>query len=407
MTKNKEHTGYTLEELIHNQEFIDTVTKFDSEEEWNNFININVENKTNLLQAKKFISLFEEEQLELTKEKRHELWLRIKQSEELQKVRRHKFILRRNISIAASLLLIISIGSVLYSYFGSYKTPEYIFTETTTSDKQDNTTLKLANGELIRIQKDESQISVLDSKNVVRIDNDTIYEIGLDVSDKRDKISMNELIVPYGKKATLTLSDGTRVWLNAGSKLAFPQEFSGTNRQVFLDGEGYFEVAENKEKPFIVSSNSMNIGVLGTKFNVSSYDSDNKSETVLLEGSIELWCSKNKLFKNRIKISPNQKATLGSADGEISVDKISNAQDYVAWINGWYKFSNESIDQVFTKIGRFYNVSFSYDRNSIDSALPISGKLDLKESIDEVMYTLSQVAEIESRIEDNTIIIIN
>src|SRR5690606_14480825 len=98
------------------------------------------------------------------------------------------------------------------------------------------------------------------------------------------EVWMNEVIIPYGKKSELLLADGTKVWLNAGSRLAFPSRFTRNTREVFLEGEACFQVAKNEEQLFIVKAGNLDVKVLGTHFNVSAYPADATIETVLLEG---------------------------------------------------------------------------------------------------------------------------
>jgi ferric-dicitrate binding protein FerR (iron transport regulator) len=200
------------------------------------------------------------------------------------------------------------------------------------------------------------------------------------------------------------LADGTKVWLNAGSHFAFPQEFDEQKREVFLEGEAYFEVAKNKNKPFIVSTQTIEVEVFGTKFNLSAYQSDNFSETVLLEGSVSVQ-SKGKLFNDKTTLTPNQKAIYRSDKNELIRSAVPDAELHISWINGWYQFSNESLVVVMAKIERYYNVKLQYDQKIESKALPVSGKLDLTKSLNEAMTVLSKVAKINFQISGDKVII--
>ena len=216
---------------------------------------------------------------------------------------------------------------------------------------------------------------------------------------------MNEVIVPYGKRPQLVLEDGTKVWLNAGSRLAFPQKFDGKKRTVFLEGEGYFEVAKNTSQPFMVHTSSVNIEVTGTKFNISAYQSDDFCQTVLLEGSVNV-IGKSKLLNNRTSMLPNQKVTFNKNEQTLVRENEYFPELYVAWTEGWYSFSNESLTEIFKKVERYYNVKIEYNPDLISKALPVSGKLDLKDSISEVMKVLSLVVKVDFQIVEQEKVIV-
>ena len=400
MTKRK-YIDYTYEDLIHDQEFVETIQNISTEKEWHEFLEIHADSKDNIRKAKKFISLFRIKQEQINADVKRNLWINIREYNRTFKKESKSIQFKRIFKYAASLLLIISLSSIFYFSFFN-QNDEYIFSESNIKRNAENTILTLANGKKIVAEKEQSNITVLKNEGVVIDETLHDYESAVSSSDK--ELPLNELVIPFGKKIKLVLSDGTKVWLNAGTRFAFPQEFAGKKREVYLDGEGYFEVAKNAKQPFIVSSRNMNVEVLGTKFNMSSYSSDDLCETVLLEGSVNVW-NDNKFFKDKVQMVPNQKATLNATEKEIKVVPEPDVQKYIAWTDGLYRFDNESLEQVLTKLGRYYNITFSYDNDKIKSALPISGKLDLQDSFDEVMRTLSKVAQIEYKIEGQNVII--
>ncbi|WP_321374820.1 FecR family protein [uncultured Draconibacterium sp.] len=362
---------------------------------------IHKDSKAKIQNAKKFISLFWIKKEQLNADLKHDLWLKIRDFNGTYKNVNNPTQFKQFVRIAASFLVIISISSIVYlSLFN--RGNEYNFSEANSPSNEENTVLTLASGEKIEVQKEQSNITIMENE-VIMVDKTLHLNEIVESSDNKE-YPLNELVIPYGKKTELELSDGTKVWLNAGSKFAFPQEFTGKKRKVYLDGEGYFEVAKNEKQPFVVSSENMNVEVLGTKFNMNSYSLDELSETVLLEGSVKVW-NGNKLLNEKVQMIPNQKATFRTSQEEIIVESESEAENYIAWIEGLYKFKNQSLEQVFAKVGRYYNITFDYDSEKIRNALPISGKLDLKESFDEVMLSLSKVAQIEYEIDGKNVII--
>ncbi len=404
MTENK-YIGYSVEDLLHDQEFVVTVKKISETEEWEHFLAKHIESKNNITQARKIIQLFQTNEGKLSDERKYMLWENITNFKTERSRKSFSVVLKTFAKVAASILIIISIGSLIYQQLKPVSS-QYQFSSSKSDLKSDNPLLVLSNGNTVELGKAESKIKVLKGQDAIQINNDQIVENQISSNEASNKIKYNEVIIPYGKKSKLILEDGTVVWLNAGSRLAFPQKFNGKKREVFLEGEAYFEVANNNLQPFIVSTEEINIEVLGTKFNVSAYKTDNFNETVLLEGKVNLR-KKNKIFGDDIFLLPNQKATYDQSGKDFLLKQELNPERYIAWIEGWYEFSNENLQQVLKKLERYYNVSFEYDQNSIAGLLPISGKLDLKDSLDEVMIVLSRVTKFEYKIFKNSVVIEN
>jgi len=203
----------------------------------------------------------------------------------------------------------------------------------------------------------------------------------------------------------LLLADGTKVWLNAGSRLAFPSKFTKNTREIYLEGEACFRVAKNENQPFIVKAGNLDVKVLGTHFNVSAYSKDATIETVLLEGSVAL--EKPKAFglgKSEVVLKPNQKASFKKEESEITVTDEADVDLYVAWTYGWLKYERESLWSVLRKVERYYNVEIQLPA-SYPGDDKITGKLDLKESLNAVMVVLADASGFEYRISENKVFI--
>ena len=187
--------------------------------------------------------------------------------------------------------------------------------------------------------------------------------------------------------------------------MEFPTKFKSDKREVSLKGEGYFEVAHNLKVPFIVNTGEISVKVLGTRFDISAYKSDKFIETVLLEGSVAIReQSAFSLFKKESVLKPNQKVSYDKNDHSIVVKDDPNVTDAISWKEGWFKFHRQSIDGVFEKLQRYYNVQFEFNSGFPKEDL-ISGKLFLKDSIEQVMLTMEVVAKIKYRIIGNKIYI--
>ncbi len=302
---------------------------------------------------------------------------------------------------AAMLIIALSIGAAGFWIFNQNRKP-YIFNNVADSGIISKSQLYLSNGTEVDLEKDNSKIA-LSSDQKITINNKKV--IDLNKTGQPDESKMNEVIVPFGKKSQLTLEDGTKVWLNAGSRMAFPTKFTGKKREIFLEGEGYFEVAHNPKVPFYVNTNEIAIKVLGTRFDVSAYGSDKVIKTVLIEGRVVInERSALGFIKGESVLLPNQKASYNKNDHSIIVKDDPNADYAIAWTEGWFKFHRENINDVLNKLQRYYNVEFVLNQGFPAGDL-ITGKLYLEDSIEQVMKALEFVGKIQYRIDSNKIYI--
>lgn len=186
-----------------------------------------------------------------------------------------------------------------------------------------------------------------------------------------------EIIAPEGARMHLQLGDGTTVWLNNGSKLRYPHRFAGNSRNVYLSGEGYFEVAHNKDVPFLVSTDHLTVKATGTTFNVNAYPGDDRVETTLIEGKVILLDAS---AKNEIKpMLPNECVTFKYKKNIYTVE-TENIQKNIAWKDGLLVFKRDSIGVVAKKLERRYNIDieitnpkvkrFTYTATFADEPLP-------------------------------------
>ena len=168
-------------------------------------------------------------------------------------------------------------------------------------------------------------------------------------------VEYNTVSTPRGGQYQLTLSDGSKVWLNAESAITFPTAFTGNERKVTIKGEAYFEVAHDASKPFQVTVNGMQVQVLGTHFNINAYDDEGEIKTTLLEGSVKV--SKGPESK---LITPGQQAVVSSTEPKIVVQQ-ADVDEAVAWKNGLFHFNNADLQEVMRQLSRWYDVNVMYD----------------------------------------------
>lgn len=241
-----------------------------------------------------------------------------------------------------------------------------------------------ASGENLNLKKTSSSVDYTQTGTVV-LNNDSVLKTAVE-----DSKAMNQLIIPYGNQSKLTLADNTVVWLNAGSRLIYPTEFTGKTREVLLFGEAYFEVVKNADKPFIVRTSDIQIKVLGTHFNVSAYVEDKVIQTVLQEGSVELSKNDAGFFGERIVMKPNQMALFSKTTSETALSDV-DANYYILWTKGLLSFDEVDFDRILKKVERFYNISVDFSEPTF-RAIRISGKLDLKGTREEVLEYLEKVS---------------
>lgn len=263
---------------------------------------------------------------------------------------------------------------------------------------EDAVVIKTSDNRLTTINEDGSQIVVDKEGAVIGKQNGNL--IRYDSNDQITELVFNEIIIPNGRKFQLVLSDGTLVHLNSGSTLKYPVNFiSDQEREVFLSGEAYFEVANNSKTSFLVSTKEMGVTVLGTHFNVSSYEGS-ETYAVLAEGSVSVFNRKSMNGKQTI-IKPGEMASVTATDIEVEDVDINN---YLSWREGILSFHNEPFIEIIHKIERQYGVLIE---NNYDALSTVQFRGNFKEeTIIDLLDTFKESAGFAYEI-DNTKIIIN
>lgn len=398
--KHQQYLNFSLEQLLEEKPFISWVLTQENDTEWERFMESNPEFRSKAKKARKIIYLLKDKYDLLDENSVLEIWKNIDKYEQQYKNKVRKIKNRRRLSWAASVLLIVSLGAFGFLYLNK-KDQGYQFISSNAPESSD-ARMVLSTGEEIALKKDNSTIALNDAASQVTV-NDTIISLLKSAGAVKQEMRMNEVVIPYGKKTELLLADGTKVWLNAGSRLAFPTRFNGKIREIYLEGEACFRVARNENQPFIVKAGNLNVKVLGTHFNISAYPADANIETVLLEGSVAV--EKPKAFglgKSEVVLKPSQKASFAKEQNEFTVTDEPDLDLYVAWTYGWLKYEKESLWSVLRKVERYYNVEIQLPANYPGDD-EITGKLDLKESLDAVMVVLADASGFEYRINENKV----
>lgn len=262
-------------------------------------------------------------------------------------------------------------------------------------------TLTLGDGTKHVLNK-ESSLEIRNKDDIVfaHLENDKLVYTKFNTS--KHKPTYNELTVPNGKIFSIILSDGTTIAINSGSSIKYFDSFDRSkDRNVYLNGEAYFDVAKNKESPFTVHTNDINIRVLGTKFNVSSYVSDKNTSVVLEEGSVSI----NKATeiynpKNSIVIKPKQQILFQKEEfviKEVSVD------EYVAWKSKKLLFKNDKFEDIVKKLERYYDISIKINSSQLNNNR-YTGTFT-SETISEVLDVFKELSKFNYKIKGDNVII--
>lgn len=262
-------------------------------------------------------------------------------------------------------------------------------------------TLTLENGN-IQVISEDGTTKVVDSKgNLIGTQQGTqlVYKSDAVI----EKLVYNTLTVPYGKRFDIVLSDGTKVLLNSGTSIKYPVKFiEGKKRQVFLTGEAFFNVTKDTEHPFIVQADGLNIRVLGTQFNVSSFPEDEFTDAVLVEGSVSVYKNTDNYNDKSPLLTPGYKASWHKATENIFIEKADVAL-YTAWTNGKIIFRHMPFKNIVKKLERHYNVTITNNNNELNDEF-FTASFDI-ETIEQVFKTFNTIYNIEYTIKDNQIII--
>ncbi|MEN0052167.1 MAG: FecR domain-containing protein [Mucilaginibacter sp.] len=308
----------------------------------------------------------------------------------------------KKLTIAASVLLCIAVGAI---YLKPLSDPNNKIAKNTAHHIQtdrgpggNRATLTLANGRRIDLNSVQNgAVAMQGQTNIVKTTDDKlVYNTGQEQAVDTAAL-INMLTTPNGGQYKLTLPDGSKVWLNAASSIQYPTKFTGSRREVTLQGEAYFEVAKNARMPFTVKLNTMNVEVLGTHFNIMAYNDEPSIKTTLLEGSVRLSNAEGQQM-----LKPGQEGILTNNTTRFVI-REANTEQALAWKNGQFIFENENIASISRKLTRWYDVSVTDSRKTKD--LTYTGSISKYKNVSEVLKMLELTGTLHFRIEDRRVTI--
>lgn len=281
--------------------------------------------------------------------------------------------------VAASLIFAISFWSLKNYQDTSNDIREFAASHMVAMNKDSEIQFLLTDKKMVTVPGKEVIISC--ENGMTKVNNEKVLQ----------KQGFNELIVPHGRRGIVTLMDGTKIWVNSGTRMIYPTKFSKDKREVFVDGEIYLEVAHNSQKPFIVKTNKINVTVTGTKFNISTDNVFNETNVALLEGGVNIEAVKSKALNVKY-LTPNHIYTL-SAKHEETIKKVDAAQ-YVTWVNYVFECDDLSMKEIFSQLKRIYGATFICTPEVND--FHYSGKFSTKVGLDSILNNIAQILPIVS-----------
>lgn len=318
-----------------------------------------------------------------------------------RKQQRPAFSLTPFLKVAASVAVVMLLTFYSYEYFRNNPIRKFAEKQVEISEEA---RIIISDGTAYKLKSNESHISYdADGKEIVVEEKNNQTKRIYNQSEKSQE-EYNQIVVPYGRRHNVTLGDGTVVQLNSGSTLIFPAKFSGGKREVYLKGEGFFEVTRNAERPFVVNTHSINIRVLGTKFNVSAYENETTASAVLVDGSVEVF--DNKLFGGaNLRIKPNQGCFFDKTHLDLIVKEV-DVNEYISWKDGILQFKDQPLSDIIEKVEKFYNCTIIVEDEELANRI-ISGKLVLSSKFDDTIDLLARTTKSKYVIrDDNTSMLI-
>jgi ferric-dicitrate binding protein FerR (iron transport regulator) len=385
---DKNYTGADFLSLVQDEAFIDLVKKAENPDKLlEELLNKSPEAANSIRHAFEFIRVNLSNKKEMGQEDFQQILKNIQAySQRKSHLRKINFV--RKLGIAATILVILSFGSLVI-YRQLSKDPLTQFAQSIPNEG-DQAMIVLSNGSSQVLKNNDSFIDYNSNMGEVIVRNGN----GQEKIENRNEIAdaaLNQIKVPFGQRQKIRLSDGTLVQLNSGSSLTFPAIFTGKNREVYLKGEGFFEVSRNEKFPFIVKTDHIDIKVLGTKFNVSAYVDERLVSAVLVEGKVNVSHKNQILADDEFTLKPGQGCFYTVSNQKTVVNDV-DIDDYILWKDGLYKFQNMPLVDIVNRVQRYYNQSVQIEGEKLADIL-VSGKLVLSGDFQEVMQYLSKTIE--------------
>jgi transmembrane sensor len=388
----KEYSKYKAIDFLEDDFFIDSMhhpTK-QSEIFWKKMILSEKIDANEFIAAYQILKEMQKSKPEVKTQLIDNLWLRIAETNKA-KNSKSLFFIPLKYAAVAGLLIVLGLSYITFIRHNDSSQQITDFARENIIHKHDqHAEIQVISGEkALAVEGTQAKVEY-DNEGNLKVNKQTVTVQGN--KSKNEEPVYNQLVVPFGKRAFLTLSDGSKLWVNTGTTVIYPVTFDKYRREIYVEGEVFAEVAHDTKRPFIVKTDKLDVQVLGTVFNVTAYKEDKQYSVVLVSGSVNVKPDKGKttLIKpSQMYAYTDQSATLREVDVE----------NYVSWKDGIYIFKNEPIEDILLRISRYYNVTMKLP--SSPSGISCSGKLELKDDLNQLLNGLSEIASMSYGVKDN------
>ena len=393
----KNYFDFSQIDFIEDEYFLQWVKRpsENSQKFWEEFIKTHPAKRKEIENAKLIIKSMIPPEKGLSEAEIGTLWNRVRRSTKDRS--KKKLYLWYPVAAACILILVISVWFNRTQNHKSFEVVDYsqmlYIPDVTPQDVE----LFLADQTKVKISEKESELKYNADGRLIINSEQSIQQEAKKRTSSRELF--NSLVVPRGKRANITFMDGTTVWLNSGSRAVYPVVFSDNKREIYLEGEGYFEVAHDESRPFIVKTDQVDVHVLGTSFNITAYHEDATTRVILVKGRL----ATRSINNSELILLPCQMISYDNQTQEADVKEV-NVEEYISWKDGWLLCNSEELWRIVEKLARYYDQKISVTDERA-RYYRLSGKLDLKDNLNMVLQVIATTAPVKIKVENDIICI--
>ncbi len=358
----------------------------DSERFWKTFMETYPGKKEAVLSAIRIINSVRINDERLSQDEMMTEWTRLHHFIKRSVARKKRLIY--TLSIASSLALLLSISWLFFSEKADQK-------QLASTGQPGSKEIRLTLPNQRSVTFDENAAIVFDQEGNITVNSAKEKELFAQKALQGD-LPLNKLTVPPGKISSLTLADGSTIWINSGSTLEFPSVFEDHRREINVNGEIYIDVTHQENSPFLVHTDGFSVSVLGTEFNVSAYREDAVQRVTLVKGSVEVSMPSGA----QLKLQPDEMFSL--SDTGFHAEKV-DVYDYISWKDGIFRLTGEPLENILVKLSRHYDVPIACEDDA--KSLLVTGKLALFDDLTMVLDNIGVIIPVTYQMENNKIVI--
>lgn len=300
----------------------------------------------------------------------------------------------------ASAAVIVVMASLLFVLPGN-EGQTYYTEATVIMPAEGQITLKLSDGSMVSVDSLKKELEA--TQGIVYDQNAQVisYEVNNYGQEPKEVAEQkyNELFIPKGRSFSLVLSDGSKVWLNAESYIKYPVAFSGGIREVYIEGEAFFDVQKENGNQFVVKTKDYSVKVLGTKFNINTYDQEAFAATTLVEGAVAV----SGIGSSEIKIRPGEQLRYDRNSGGVEQFPV-DVELYTSWVDNKLKLEEMRLEEMFNILMRRYDIELFYSDEEVKD-VKFTGRIPLNENLNVILDQISAISEVEFGVEKRLIVI--